>query len=399
MATEHANAAAGGALDRSVPSTATRWASRTQFFCAGFIFATWGVHIPTVKAHYGIDEAQLGLALLAAGVGALLGISQAGRVIGRHGARLVCGLCGTVYALLLTGLIAMPGLIGLLALLVLFGLVTSVFDVAINTEAAQLEMRGGQPLMSGMHGMFSLGGMAGALTGGAAIAAGLPPQHHLWLVAGAMLVAVALATTRMLPGAFTATERGPGGGTDGFRLPRGALAVLGTLAALGLIAEGAIYDWSVLYLQQELGSPQQQAALAYGSFSAAMAAARFGGDALRKRFEPAALVRGSALLAAASMALVLVTSTPWVALAGFAGVGVGFANVVPVLFAASAQMPGVPPAQGIASVSAMAYLGFMTGPPVIGFLARVSSLTLALCVVVAFALALALAARHANPRP
>ncbi|RZL43308.1 MAG: MFS transporter [Variovorax sp.] len=398
MATGHASPGADAATGRAPLSAATRWASRTQFFCAGFIFATWGVHIPTVKAHYGIDEAQLGLALLAAGVGALLGISQAGRVIGRHGARFVCGVCGTVYALLLTGLIAMPGLAGLLALLMLFGLVTSVFDVAINTEAAQLEMRSGHPLMSGMHGMFSLGGMAGALTGGAALAAGLAPQRHLWLVAAAMVLAVALATTRMLPNALTATERGAGGNAGGFKLPRGALAILGALAALGLIAEGAIYDWSVLYLQQELGSPQQQAALAYGSFSAAMAAARFGGDALRQRFEPAVLVRGSALLAAASMTLVLVTSTPWIALAGFAGVGIGFANVVPVLFAASAQVPGVPPAQGIASVSAMAYLGFMTGPPVIGFLARVSSLTLALCVVVAFALALAVAARHANPR-
>jgi predicted MFS family arabinose efflux permease len=379
-------------------SAATRWASRTQFFCSGFIFATWGVHIPTVKAHYGIDEAQLGLALLAAGIGALIGLSQAGRRIGHHGARFVCGLCGTIYALLLTGLIAMPGFAGLLALLALFGLVTSVFDVAINTEAAQLERLGEQPLMSGMHGMFSLGGMAGALTGGAAIAAGLPPQRHLLMVAAVMLVAIVVATTRMLPMALTTTGRDGDGAGSGFRLPRGTLAILGALAALGLIAEGAIYDWSVLYLQQELGSPQQQAALAYGSFSAAMAAARFGGDALRKRFEPAMLVRGSALLAALSMTLVLATSTPWIALAGFAGVGMGFANVVPVLFAASAKVPGVAPAQGIASVSAMAYLGFMTGPPVIGWLARIASLTLALGVVVAFALALAAAARHANPR-
>jgi len=385
------------AADQGPPRAATRWASRTQFFCAGFIFATWGVHIPTVKAHYGIDEAQLGLALLAAGVGALLGLSQAGRGIGRHGARLVCGVCGTIYAVLLTGLVAMPGFLGLLGLLVLFGLVTSVFDVAINTEAAQLELLDGRPLMSGMHGMFSLGVMAGALSGGAALAAGLPAQEHLLLVAGAMLLAMALATTRMLPRSLAATRGDAQDAAGGFRLPRGTLAVLGALAALGLIAEGAIYDWSVLYLQQELGSPQQQAALAYGSFSAAMAAARFGGDALRHRFEPAVLVRGSALLAAVSMTLVLLTSSPWVALAGFAGVGIGFANVVPILFAASARVPDVAPAQGIASVSAVAYLGFMTGPPVIGFLARIGSLTLALFVVVAFALALALAARHANP--
>jgi predicted MFS family arabinose efflux permease len=384
----------------SGPSVAaTRWASRAQFFCSGFIFATWGVHIPTVKAHYGIDEAQLGLGLLAAGIGALVGVTRAGRWIGRHGARPVAGACGIVYALLLAGVIAMPGYAGLLGLLVLFGIVTSVFDVAINTEAAQLEARGARPLMSGMHGMFSLGGMAGALTGGAALAAGLGPQRHLLLVAAAAALVVGIATTRMLPAALTASARdGMDDAVPGFRLPRGALAVLGVLAALGLIAEGAIYDWSVLYLQQELGSPQQQAALAYGSFSAAMAAARFGGDTLRRRVEATVLVRGSALLAAASMALVLVTDTPWVALAAFAGVGVGFANVVPILFAASAKVPGVAPAQGIASVSAAAYLGFMVGPPVIGFVARVSSLTSALCLVVAFALALAAAARHAQPR-
>jgi predicted MFS family arabinose efflux permease len=373
-----------------------RWATRAQFFCSGFIFATWGVHIPTVKAHYAIDEAQLGFALLAAGIGALLGVSRAGRLIGRQGARDVTRICGIVYALLLAGLIVAPGYVALLALLAIFGVVTSVFDVAINTEAAALEQRSRHPLMSGMHGMFSLGGMAGALTGGAALAAGLAPQHHLMLVAIAMALAVAVAAMHMLPASVTASSSP--GQDDGFRLPRGVLAVLGLLAALGLIAEGAIYDWSVLYLQQELGSPQQQAALAYGSFSAAMAATRFGGDALRARFRPATLVRASALLAAAAMTLVLVTSTPWVALVGFAGVGIGFANVVPILFAASAQVPGVEPARGIASVSAAAYLGFMAGPPMIGFLARVSSLTAALCVVVAFALALAAAAGQANPR-
>jgi predicted MFS family arabinose efflux permease len=186
------------------------------------------------------------------------------------------------------------------------------------------------------------------------------------------------------------------GADHSFRLPRGALAVLGVLAALGLIAEGAIYDWSVLYMQQELGSPQKQAALAYAAFSAAMAAARFGGDAMRARFTPIALLRGSGLLAAASMTLVLLTDLSWLALAGFAGVGVGFANVVPILFGASARVPGVEPATGIAAVSAVAYLGFMAGPAAIGLLARASSLTAALYVVVVFAVALAASARFTN---
>jgi len=382
------------ALARSAP---TRWATRIQFFCSGFIFATWGVHIPSVKAHYGLDEAALGLAMLAAGCGALFGISRAGGWIGRHGAARMSLVTGGIYALLLALLTHMPSYALLLVLLAAFGLVTSVFDVAVNTEASQIELHGGRPLMSGMHGMFSLGGMAGALSGSAALAAGLAPNRHLAIVAGAMALAVVGAARWMLPRRFTASTAPAEGG---LRLPRGALVVLGVLAALGLIAEGAMYDWSVLYLQQELGSPQQQAALAYASFSAAMAAARFGGDALRARMAPGTLLRVSASLAAVSMTVVLLTASPWVALAGFAGVGIGFANVVPVLFASAARVPGVDAARGIAAVSAAAYLGFMAGPPVIGLLARVGSLTAALSVVVVFALALALAApRDATGTP
>lgn len=378
----------------SAAVTRARWATRSLFFCSGFIFATWGVHVPTVKLHYQLDESRLGLAMLAAGVGALLGLLRASSWIGRYGPRPVAGLCGVFYALLLMGLIAMPGYAGLLGLLLLFGIVTSVFDVAINTEAARLELQGGRPLMSGMHGMFSLGGMVGAISGGAALGAGVVAQQHLLWVAMTMALAIALSAVRMLPRPAAMANNGSAG--TGFRLPRGALAILGLLAALGLIAEGAIYDWSVLYMQQELGSPQKQAALAYASFSAAMAATRFTGDALRLRVTPAVLLRASALLAAAAMTLVLLADSPWLALLGFAGVGAGFANVVPLLFSAAARVPGVAPARGIAAVSGVAYLGFMAGPPVIGFLAQLSSLTTALYVVVAFALALAASAHHAG---
>lgn len=393
VTTSH-NASATDAA-RAAPA---RWAARCQFFCSGFIFATWGVHIPTVKAHYGIDEAGLGLALLAAGAGALLGIGRAGGWIGRHGAGRVALATGTVYALLIALLTHMPHYAALLVLLAAFGLVTSVFDIAVNTEASQIELHGGRPLMSGMHGMFSLGGMAGAVSGSAALAAGLAPALHLSIVAPAMAAAVAGAARWMLPAGFTQS----GAATPGqaptrlWRHPqRSVLLVLGALAALGLIAEGAMYDWSVLYLQQELGAPQQQAALAYASFSAAMAAARFGGDALRARFAPGMLLRASSWLAAGSMALVLLADRPGWALAGFAGVGVGFANVVPILFAAAARVPGVDAARGIAAVSAAAYLGFMAGPPLIGFAARASSLTIALWSVVGFAVALALVAPRA----
>lgn len=379
-----------GRLEPSLP--AARWSARVLFFCSGFLFAAWGVHVPTVKAVYGVGEGALGLAMLAAGVGALVGLSQAGALVGRHGARAMAVACGLASTVAIALLVVLPGYPALLAVLAAFGVASGVFDVAINAEASELERREGRPLMSGFHGMFSLGGMAGAGLGSLLLSAGMTPLMHLVLVAAGSALAIGLAGVRMLP------HQPAAGGHGGFRLPRGTLLVLGVLAALGLIAEGAIYDWSVLYLHKELGSPQDQAALAYASFSAAMALTRFFGDRVRARVAPAVLLRASAMLAAAAMTLVLWTGRPLVALVGMALVGVGFANVVPILFSAAARVPGVPPAHGIAAVSSVGYLGFMGGPPLIGALAQASSLTAALLVVVGFAAVLAVASRRALRR-
>jgi fucose permease len=167
----------------------------------------------------------------------------------------------------------------------------------------------------------------------------------------------------------------------GYRLPRGALAVLGGLAAVGLLAEGAIYDWSVLYLQEDVGAAPALAALGFASFSAAMAATRFAGDALRSHFSAPRLLAASGWLAAAGMALVLATRQPVVALIGLAVVGVGFANVVPILFMAASRVPGVPAAEGIAAVSSIGYFGMVIGPPLVGAIAQFSSLSWGLGVI------------------
>ena len=365
---------------------ANRWATRTLFFVAGFLFATWGVHVPTIKAVYGVDEAALGVAMLSAGIGALLGLSQAGRLIGRFGARQVAWVGGGFAALSVALLFAMPGFAALLLLLVVFGATSSALDVAMNAEASELERLGARPMMSGFHAMFSLGGMAGAALGSGLLHAGVAPQTHAVAAALGSALALAWAGTGMLP--HLRAELGHR--REKYLLPRGALFLLGAMGALGFVVEGSVYDWSVLYLYKEVGSPQNVAALAYASFSAAMAATRFGGDWLRARFSSTRLLRASALLATLAMALVLVTGQSWVALVGFALVGVGLANVVPILFSAAAQVPGVGAAQGIASVASLGYLGFMVGPPVIGFVAHASSLTAALYMVVGLAALLAL---------
>jgi fucose permease len=372
------------------PVRAAAWATRANFFYSGFLFATWGVHVPTVREHYGLGEQALAMAMLAAGVGALAGLTQAGRAIGRLGAKPVTLASGLVVAACVAALLLTKDYTVLVATMVAFGIASGLLDVAINAEATELEHVTQRKLMSGFHGMFSLGGMAGAAAGSALLAAGVAPQAHLWGVALAGALALGGATALMLP-----FKPEAGGESAGFSLPRGSLLLLGVLAALGLIAEGAMYDWSVLYMHRELGSPQQQAALAYASFSAAMAAARFGGDWVRQRIEPAGLMRWSAALSAAAMAATLLIGQPWVALVGFALVGVGMANVVPVLFSAAARVPGTTPAHGIAAVSSVGYLGFMVGPPLIGVVAQRSSLAMALSLVVMFAATLAVAARRA----
>lgn len=367
------------------------WALRAQFFVTGAMFATWGVHVPTVKSHYGLGEQALAMAMFAAGIGSVTVLSQAGRLIGRHGPRAVSLLMGLVCAACIASLIAFESYAALLALMLVYGVSASLFDVSINAEASELERLAGKPLMSGFHAMFSLGGMAGAAVGAALPTAGVSPQQHLLgaaVVCGLIVVAGCGAMLRM---------EGPPAAGAPLSLPRGPLALIGTLAALGMVGEGAMYDWSVLYARQEVHADAGMAALAYASFSGAMAAGRFVGDWVRARLDGVRLLRLSGLVGMAGMLLALLVPFPWAALVGFALVGLGFANVVPVLFSAAARVPGVSPAHGIAAVSSIGYLGMMAGPPVIGVIAQASSLTAGLFVVVVFAAMLAAFAKRALP--
>jgi len=161
-----------------------------------------------------------------------------------------------------------------------------------------------------------------------------------------------------------------------------------------MTAEGVMYDWSVLYLKQEIGLTQARAALGYATFTASMALARFGGDALRARFHERAILAAGAAVAGAAMTLVLLSANAWIAFAGFALVGAGLAPIAPILFNAATRVPGASRAAAIASVTTIGYSGFLVGPPLIGSIATASSLTAALFVVVATAALVAYGARY-----
>ena len=383
-----------GALSRDARTLrAAAWALRAQFFVAGALFATFGVHVPTIKAHYGLGEQLLATAMLAAGAGSVVALLQAGKVLARRAPRQLLPVLALVCALALGNLLTTSSYVVLVALMLAYGMAAALMDVAINDEASALEARTGRHLMSGFHAMFSLGGMAGAGTWSVLAAIDVRPAVHL-VAACIALALLAITAARWMH----ASDRAQAAPAEGLSLPRGPLALVGLLAAVGLIAEGAMYDWSVLFMRQEVGSPAGLASLAYASFSLAMAAGRFAGDWVRGRMAPVPLLRASGALGVLGMALALAVPQAWAALAGFALVGLGFANIVPVLFSAAGKIPGVAAAHGIAAVASVGYFGMMVGPPLIGFIAQARSLTMGLVVVIVFAAMVTVLAQRALGR-
>lgn len=393
--------AEGDAAEAAPPLRRARWATRVQFAVLGGLAGTWGAHIPAVQAQGGLSAAALAGVLLAAGLGSVLSLLFAGRVLARLGARRMVLLgvvaMGVSLALLL---VQGAGLPGLLALGLVLGVGMSLFDVAINTEGSVLEHLGRRAVMSNLHAMFSVGGMLGAATVAALLRLGVPAAVQLAAL-GLAAVGVSAAATRGMLASHAGADgdAGAAAGADiapraHFAWPRGTLLLIGLLILAGMLAEGVMYDWCVLYLQQVTGLAQADAALGYAAFAGAMAAARFAGDALRERFPERHLLAGGGALAAGAMAVVLWVGHPGVALAGFVLVGIGLAPVAPILFNAATRVPGVSRVAAIAAVTSIGYSGFLLGPPLVGALAQWVSLTAALGVVVVAAAALALGAQR-----
>ena len=388
-------------LDPPAPSAnahqrlgAARWATRALFATLGLLAGVWGAHIPSVKATYGIDEAVLSAVLFSAAVGAVSSLFFAGRFIGHLGARRASLITGMVLCTALGCALLWPSVYVLMAVNLLFGMSMSVFDVTINSEGTALEHEGGKPVMGNLHGCFSLGAM-----GGAAMAAALlrAEVDSAWQLAGFGLLsaAVLLLANRSMLDARPAPPA-PGEEQRHFTWPHGLLLLIGLLIFAGMTAEGVMYDWCVLYLKQEVGMPQDQAAAGYAVFAGAMAAARFGGDYLRAHISEQALLRHCATLTTVAMAAVLLTGSPWLSLVGYALIGVGLAPIVPILFTAASRVPGTSSAAAIAAVSSIGYSGFLVGPPLIGVIAHNWSLTAAMGVVVVAAGALAIGARKVD---
>jgi len=357
--------------------TAARRAVATLFLVNGMLFATWVSRIPAIETGRGMTHAQLGLALFALAAGAMVAMPLSGLLSSRFGSDRVCRVAALGYAAMLPLLILAPNSFLFALALFGFGVGHGALDVAMNSQAVSVEKSYRRPIMSSFHALFSTGGLLGAAAGGGIAAFGLSPELHFSLIA-VLLAGLSATTFADLHPTKTQITRDYNDKVALFPWPSRALVTLGIVALCVMMGEGAMGDWSAVYLRKNLGTSEGLAAAGYAAFSIAMATGRFFGDRLAARFGPVQLVRGSALFAVAG--LILLLATPWsgAALVAFASIGFGFAPIVPMVFSAAGHRAGIHPGVALASVTTLGYLGFLLGPPVIGFAAGVVGLHVAL---------------------
>ena len=359
-----------------------RVAAAAIFFLSGLNVSTWVSRVPAVKDGLAISEAELGLALFCSAIGSMLTMPGWGALTASWGSR-PASLLAAVTAFGTVPLLALaPSLPWLMAALAVFGATAGGLNVAMNAQAVAVETAYGRPILSSFHALFSLGGMTGAALGGWLAARGVSIWQHFAGCAIVYVLAACVAARFLLP---PSVDRQASHAR--FAWPSGPLLALGALAGCVMSGEGAMGDWVALYLRDTVKTGEGTAALGYAVFSAGMVLGRFGGDFATARYGPRLLAQNCCALAAFGTALALSFLWAPVALIGFALTGLGYSVIVPVVYAAAGRLSGVNAGVAIATVSVTGFVGFLAGPPVIGFLAREITLRMALFVLVLLSLA------------
>lgn len=334
-----------------------------------------------------MSHAELGVALFGLAMGALVAMPFSAWAGGKIGSRRVAIGWGALYVALLPCLAYAPQPGVLRVVLFAFGAAHGGLDVAMNAQAVLVDRFWHRPIMSSFHALFSAGGLAAAGVGVLLAALEVPVPWHFTLAAVLPgTVTLWLTIGRMLPDpddqrVSRGSDVGP---VRSFLEPKGRLRLLalGGLAFCIMLGEGAVADWSGMFLKQVAGAGDGVAAAGYAAFSLAMMMGRFFGDNLTLRLGPERLVRWSGLLATGGLLLTLLTPHPYVGVAGFAAVGAGFATIIPQVFSAAGQLGGSRPGVALATITTLGYGGFLLGPVVIGFIAEAVGLRMALGLVV-----------------
>jgi MFS family permease len=342
-------------------------ATRVAFFVAGLAISAWAPLVPFVKNRLDVDDGSLGLLLLCLGAGSIISMPLAGPLAARWGARRVICLSYLAIAVILPALAVIDSVIGCAVVLLAFGASMGAADIAINIQASELERLSNSKLMSGFHGLYSVGCLFGSALVSAVLWLGASPLSGALLAACAVLVATILFG-RHLPNAPTKHD-GPL-----LVMPRGTVLFLGLMCFSALLVEGAMLDWSALILITDKSIEPSRAGIGYTCFAVAMSAARFGGSWTARRLGERANVALGAVLAAIGIWIVTFAPGPGIAVAGFVLLGLGCSNIIPLLYSAAGKQQSMQPSHAIGAVATLGYAGGLAGPAIIGFVAHATSL-------------------------
>ena len=363
-----------------------RQATRLLFFVVGFVAAAWACMVPFAKANTDLDEGTLGLVLLCLGVGSILAMPTAGALSTRYGCRVVLTAASLIAcaALPLLASVSSPQLLAII--LFIFGAALGSADCVMNVQAVIVERASAKPLMSGFHAFYSLGGIGGAASTSILLTLGATPLNSTLAALALMVLAVLVAYPGLLP--YGNPAEGPA-----FALPRGVVLFLGVLCFIVFLVEGSMLDWSAVLMTEQRGTSAAQSGFAFASFSMAMTLGRLIGDRVVARFGRRPVVAVGGLLAAGGIALATLVSIRAVSLLGYALVGIGCSNIVPVLFTAVGRQKTMPQAVAVPAITTLGYAGILVGPAGIGFIAQHSNLSVAFLVVAGLMIAVAVCSR------
>ncbi|HEY9104539.1 MFS transporter [Chitinimonas sp.] len=366
--------------------------TRLIFFVAGFGTSAWAPLVPYAKERLALSEHHLGLLLLCLGVGSLIAMPLTGVLSARFGCRPVILISSTILLLALPGLALAASPWQLAVILFIFGGAVGTLDVAMNIQAVMVEKAGGGSMMSGFHAHYSVGGFAGAGSMALMLWLGMPTGWSCVLIS-AVVAAIVLYTQAHHLREPEAAERD----APLFVLPHGAVIFIGCLCFIMFLAEGAMLDWSALFLTAGRGLAESQGGLGYAAFAVAMTVGRFSGDAVVRKLGGRRVLLLGGLAASAGFLLAVFTASPYAALLGFVLIGLGASNIVPILFTAAGAQTAMPASLAVAAITTLGYTGILAGPALIGFIAHASSLNAAFVGLGCAVLLVAASARIGGP--
>jgi MFS family permease len=347
------------------------------FFVNGFMFANWIARLPEIQQLYAMTKTQLGTVLLTSAMGAILAMPFAGWFAVRFGSYRMTIFTALAFCFCLPFLPILPFMGALAALLFVFGLNGGAMDVSMNEQAVLVEKQYEKPIMSSFHAVFSVGTALGAGAGSLFAKFDISLFIHFLAIAIFCLILVLMSVPNLIK---VATQKEKQDSDEpSFMLPTKAILPLGIIAFCGMMGEGSLSDWSAIYLADVLKKTPDVAAWGFGAFATAMTIGRILGDNIVAKIGKRNALIYSSLCSFFGLCLALILPELWVVLTGFALVGLGLANVVPIVYSTAGNTEGVKPSVGIAMATTIGYAGFFVGPPIIGFLADSFGLRMGLC--------------------